>query len=144
MPASLHGLAKFWFLDETVKGSVEQGGLGALVRTSTKGGLAMKDEWHAIENFRVVEPVIILMRDQHSCKTPSLPEIERQVSILGCLISGQPVNDQTVKQIQFQNEVDLHLAAASIKKIMSYLRGRFLCKSVPRDMGSKNQVLLAA
>lgn len=144
MPAALHGLAKYWFLDEVVKGLVEQGGLGALVKTSTKGGLAMKDEWHAIENWGVLEPLIILMRDQHLCKTPNLPDIKRQVSILAVLISNQPVNDHTVKQMIFQHEVEIHMASASIKKIVGYLRGRFLLQTTPRDTGSKNKGLLAA
>ena len=135
MPAALHGLAKFWYNDDLVKEAVECDGLGAMIKTSKDKGMAKKDSWHAIQNGRTVAPVILLMKDQRKLKVPYLPDIEKQVAIFAILISQQPVNRDTLNQVKNEKEVDLHLVSASIKKILGFLRTRFLKKHNPRDRG---------
>lgn len=140
MPASLYGLAKYWFVNENLKAAVDQEGIRGLVVTASKGGLAKKDPWHAINNCELVEPVIMLMKDQHKIQSPYLNEIEHQVATFLCLMAKKPINDETLGAMKNIHEVDIHLTSSSLKKILVFLRKRVVQTNVPRDTGFENMV----
>lgn len=133
MPASLYGFAKYWYTNENLKEVVSSRGVQAMVATESKGGLAKKDPWHAVNNYELVEPIIYLMKNQRLISTPDLPAIEKEVTTFLVLVSKKPVNDDTLGSIKAMHEVDVHFASSSIKKIMGFLRKRYLATNVPRD-----------
>ena len=133
MPASLYGLSKYWYTNESFKEVVSSRGIQAMVVTESKGGLAKKDPWHAVNNHELVEPIIYLMKNQGLISTPYLPDIEKEVLTFLVLIAKKPVNDDTMGSMKALHDVDIHLVSTSIKKIMGFLRKRYLATNIPRD-----------
>ena len=131
--ASLRCVSKVWFTNEEIKGRLMEKGLKGLIMTEKPGqAVAAKNDWHAV-NKSVIAPVIEAMREAHRLKTPSMNELESELSTLGVFIQDQPVNCETLEATKLRWGVEIHVAAASIKKILSYLRRKFLLPHVPRD-----------
>lgn len=139
MPANLHGLARHWYHDEDLKACTQTSGLLAMVSKQVRGqALAKKDKWHAIHNRELVKPIVDMMRDQHLLKTPYLKDLDLQVAIFSLMINSKPVNDEHIEQTLADQEVEIHLGSSSIKKILGFLRKKYLAPHTPRDMGFEN------
>ena len=136
MPASLKGLAKYWYYDEVVKGRVQQDGFSGLVQKEVKGqALVKKDAWHAVHNRALVTPIIFMMKNQHLLKTPYLRDLDYQVATLTVLLEEKPVRKDHIEHALCAYEIDIHLTSSSIKKILGFLRKKYLAPHVPWDMG---------
>lgn len=139
MPANLNGLAKHWYHDEDLRARSQTSGLLAMVLKQVRGqALARRDKWHAIHNREFVKPIIVMMRDQHLLKTPYLKDLDLQVAIFSLMINGKPVHQEHIEYALADNEVEIHLNSSSIKKILGFLRKKYLAPHTPRDMGFEN------
>lgn len=136
LPVTLHGLHKVWSLNDELKEHCKANGLKALIQTfHPKQAIAKKDVWHAVRNRDTVQPIIFFMRRGGLLKTPYLDDLEYEIAAFGVLIQGKQIDADTLGQIKQDQEVDLHCVATSIKKILSFLRSKFLRNNTPRDRG---------
>lgn len=135
-PVSLHGLHKVWTLNDELTDHCKANGVRTLIQTyHPKQAIAKKDVWHAVHNRDTVQPIIFFMRRAALLKTPYLDDLVDEVAAFAALIQGKQLDADTLAQIKQDQEVDLHCVASSIKKILSFLRNRFLRSNTPRDPG---------
>lgn len=135
-PACISGVGKEWWENQAVK---EQfGGESSLVKKfSQKAVMAVKDRWHAINNFELIAPIIALQKAAHVIKTPSLKSLEAEVTVFHALNATEGELDETNWPDLTALETSIHLDASSIKKILSFTRHHALRPHVPRDRGAK-------
>ena len=132
--APLHGLAKIWLLDADLKQSVQKSGLHGLVQKAVKDQMIAKyDEWHAVSNPKLIMPVIHMMRYAHLLRTPHLENLAHEVAVFALLFQDKAINAENLETTHKQFEVEVHCVSSSIKKILGFLRQRYLKGRVPRD-----------
>ena len=134
--ANLYGVAKHWWLVPSIQERLKEGGIGAFVVTNNSQPLASKDVPHALWNKEILVPIMENMRYNHLIKTPDMGTIQDQVWILQLLFSKQGFDAYNLPPIPEEFEVPVHLAVISIKKLVSYVRSKFVRSHTPRDRGS--------
>ena len=134
--ANLYGIAKHWWMAPSIQERLKEGGIGAMVVTNNSQPLASKDVRHALWNKDILVPIIENMRYHHLIKTPDMGTIQNQVWILQLLFAKQGFDAYNLPPIPEELEVPVHLSVISIKKLVSYVRAKFVRSHTPRDKGS--------
>lgn len=133
--ACLKGVAQEWWENEDLRAAVKQD-LSKLVVTKDGLPVAKKDQWHAIHNEALVIPIIKKMRAQHLLKTPYMSEFEKEVGILAVASFTHQWEPANFPELTPADEIPIHMACISLKKIMGFLRNVFRRQHVCRDRGS--------
>ena len=101
--------------------------------TGKNQAVVTKDQQHAIWNSDVLIPIMENMAAHHLIKAPDMPTIEAQVHILLLLHQKKGFNAHDLPPIEDKYEVPIHLVATSIKKLICFLRNKFVKMHKPRD-----------
>lgn len=136
--ANLYGVAKRWWTTESIKTRLQEGkegGIENLVILSKGAPIVSKDVVHALWNADVLIPIMENMRASHLIKTPDMPTITTQVHILHLLCLGQGLDANNLPQMNDDLELKIHLVVSSIKKLMCFVRDKFIRRNKPRDTG---------
>lgn len=131
--ANLCGVAKSWFYNDVIKSRLEDGGIGSIVMTGKNQAIVTKDQQHAVWNSDVLIPIMQNMAANHLIKAPDMPTIQAQVHILLLLHQKKGFNAFDLPPIEDKYEVPIHLVATSIKKLICFVRNKFLKMHKPRD-----------
>ena len=134
--ANLYGVAKHWWMEPSIQERVKEGGIGAIVVTNNTQPLASKDVRHALWNREVLIPIMENMRYHHLIKTPDMGTIQDQVWNIHLLSTKQGFDAHNLPPIPEELEVPVHLSVISIKKLVSYVRAKYIRPHMPRDKGS--------
>ena len=131
--AKLGGVAHLWHENETIKDRLSEGGVGAMICTQKGNPIVKKDQNHALLNQDIIIPIMDAMKDCHKIKTPDLITIKDQVHILHLLHTNQKIEPTNLPAISEEMEISLHLAVINIKKLICFVRDKFLRNHKPRD-----------
>ena len=133
--ADLRGVAKRWFSNDAIKSRLEEGGIGSIIVTAKSNPIAGRDQKHSIWNSDILIPIMENMASNHLIKTPDMPTIEAQVHILNLLHLKKAFDANDLPPIDDLYEVPIHLVVTSIKKMVGFVRSKFLRLHKPRDSG---------
>lgn len=139
--ADLLWVHKAWFGDETIRARLEERGIGHLVVTAQNKPLVAKDVPHALWNLEVLVPIMHNMKQHHLIKTPDMATIESQVLALYLMWEGQTFDINKLPPVPEEVEIPIHLVVTSIKKLVSFVRSKFLRPHTPRDQGFQIKIL---
>ena len=133
--ASLHGIAKEWFTNPQILARLEEGGIGSIVITMKNQAIAAKDQKHALWNSDILIPIMQNMAAHHFIKAPDMNTIQDQVHILNLLYLERGFDARDLPPIDEIYEAPIHLVVTSIKKLVCFVRSKFLRPHKPRDRG---------
>lgn len=133
--ANLFGVAKRWWMADSIKNRLEEGGIENLVIIPKGKPIVSKDVTHALLNADVLIPIMENMRASHMIKTPDMPTITTQVHILHLISLGRGLDANNLPQMNDELELQIHLVVSSIKKLMCFVRDKFIRRNKPRDLG---------
>ena len=137
--ANLYGVAKRWWGTDSIKNRLEEGGIDNLVIISKGKPISPKDVTHALWNADVLIPIMENMKSNHLIKTPDMPTITTQVHILHLISLGRGLDANNLPQMNDELELQIHLVVSSIKKLMCFVRDKFIRRNKPRDTGWSNK-----
>ena len=146
--SKLAGVGKLWWQNPSIQSRLNQfGGIDGLVTKREGLALAAKDRWHCLINRDILEPVFAAMFNDRLIKTPSMEPITVQVHVLDLLWQNSktkgekiPIDETNLPPIPEEKELTYHLAVASIKGLVLFVRKHRLRPHVPRDTGWKKMV----
>ena len=147
--SKLAGVGKLWWQNPSIQSRLDQfGGIDGLVIKRQGLAVAAKDRWHPLVNRDVLEPIFAAMFRDRLIKTPAMDPITAQVHILdlhwqhsqnkGAKEAKIEIDETNLPPIPEEKELKYHLAVASIKGMVLFVRKHRLRPHVPRDTGFKN------
>ena len=137
--ANFEGLASEWYKNEDLK--LRGHDSHRLVGRAQGIPIAQDDQWHAVHNKAVLEPIIDRMRISHYIRTPYLEELEPEIKAFHALVATKGKLDWDNFPTLPIDDVAIHVCASGIKKILRYARKKFLSPHIPRDRCYKEQLV---
>ena len=139
--ANFEGLASEWYKNEDLK--LRGYDSHRLVHRAEGVPIAQDDQWHAVHNKAVIEPIIARMRISHHIRTPYLEELEPEIRAFHALVATHGKLDWDNFPTLPMDDVTIHVCASGIKKILRYTRKKFQCPHIPRDRCYKKQLVIS-